>query len=144
MSLISNKCHYALRAVLELASKEGDGPLKIGQIAERQNIPARFLESILRELKQEGITHSVRGKDGGYVLAKPAHQIAVGEVVRLFRSSLFANETNGEVKIGAQANHCVFEALSQEAEAALGEVFDSITFEELLQKQKSFVPNYTI
>ena len=60
--MISNKCNYALRALLELAKRDGGGPATIVDIAQAQSIPARFLEAILRQLKQAGLTESVRGK----------------------------------------------------------------------------------
>jgi Rrf2 family cysteine metabolism transcriptional repressor len=52
--MISNKCVYALKAMLELSLRENDGPVPISEIAQAQNIPSRFLEGILRQLKQAG------------------------------------------------------------------------------------------
>ena len=87
MSLISLKCQYALRAVFELAKRKGEGPVKIGKIAEVQTIPHRFLESILNQLRQSGIVESRRGKDGGYFLARDDGELTVGEVIRIVQGS---------------------------------------------------------
>ncbi len=71
--VLSQKSQYAVRAVFELAKKEGSGPVKAANIAAAQFIPVRFLENILGQLRQAGIVESVRGKEGGYRLAgRPA------------------------------------------------------------------------
>lgn len=82
---VSAKVDYAMRALLEIAAAtEGDpGMLVKGEhLATSQKIPARFLEGILRQLRQAGIVASQRGADGGYRLARPAEQITVADVVR--------------------------------------------------------------
>src|SRR5262249_13731484 len=80
-SLISQKAKYALRALVVLA-KEGDS-LMIGEIAARKNIPRKFLEQILLEMKRHGIVHSRRGKRGGYSLLMPPDKITYGQVLRI-------------------------------------------------------------
>lgn len=82
--MISQKAKYALRALVALARAEPGGQTPtVGEIAAGQNIPKKFLELILLELKRHGIVMSKRGKAGGYMLLKPAHQITFGEVLRL-------------------------------------------------------------
>ena len=73
---ISFKTEYALQAVFDLATQPPGEPVKIADIAQRQNIPQKFLELILASLKQAGFVESRRGAEGGYLLAKPmpAHQ----------------------------------------------------------------------
>jgi Rrf2 family protein len=78
---VSAKVDYALRAVIELAAS-GDGPVKGERIAQAQEIPLKFLENILGDLRHAGIVHSQRGVVGGYWLARPADEITVAEVVR--------------------------------------------------------------
>ena len=79
---VSSKCYYALRAVYALADHAGPEPLKIAEIAEREQIPIRFLEVILNQLKGGGFVQSRRGAEGGYRLARPADQLTVGEIMR--------------------------------------------------------------
>lgn len=81
--MISQKAKYALRALSALARAEAGEPLQISDIAERQHIPKKFLEQILLDLKRHGLVASRRGKQGGYLLLKPADQITYGEVLRL-------------------------------------------------------------
>jgi Rrf2 family protein len=79
---ISAKTDYALRAAIELASLDSDSPVKGEALATAQGIPLRFLENILGDLRNAGIVESRRGVEGGYLLAKPADQIALADVVR--------------------------------------------------------------
>ena len=78
---VSAKADYAARAAAEL-SRATDKPIKADRIAEAQDIPAKFLETILLELKHAGIVRSQRGPDGGYTLARPAEEISVADVIR--------------------------------------------------------------
>ena len=79
---VSAKADYAVRAAIELASMPADEPIKGEVIAAAQEIPLRFLENILTEMRQQGLVHSRRGQEGGYWLAKPADDITIAEVIR--------------------------------------------------------------
>lgn len=81
--MISQKAKYALRALAALARAEAKRPMLIAEIAEQQKIPKKFLEQILLDLKHRGIVMSKRGKEGGYLLLRPAHEITFGEVLRM-------------------------------------------------------------
>jgi Rrf2 family protein len=78
---VSAKADYALRAAIELAAA-GDGPVKGERIAQAQEIPLKFLENILVELRHAGIVRSQRGVEGGYWLARPAEDVSLAEVIR--------------------------------------------------------------
>src|SRR6478672_629425 len=80
--ITSVKGDYALQAILDLAMHHQGVPVKIADIARRQKIPQKFLELILAGLKQGGFVQSRRGAEGGYLLARPADSITVGEVLR--------------------------------------------------------------
>ncbi len=79
---VSAKADYAVRAAIELASSSGDEPVKGEQIAEAQEIPLRFLENILGDLRHHGLVESRRGIEGGYWLSRPPDEITIGEVIR--------------------------------------------------------------
>jgi Rrf2 family protein len=147
---LSQKCQYAIRAVFELSKSYGHGPVKIADIAEAQAIPARFLELILGELKQGGFTESRRGKRGGYLLAAPPQNIAVGDIIRFVEGPL------GPVECEPGAEHqdcplhsnCVFMPLWNEAREAVEEVYNKTSFRDLLERERQmrddYVPSYTI
>ena len=86
--MLSQRTRYAIRALLHLADRYGQGPVQLTEIAERQNIPAKFLTVILSEMKRAGLIETLRGKEGGYWLARPPSEITYGEIVRLTRGSL--------------------------------------------------------
>lgn len=81
--MISQKAKYALRALVALAKAAPGAATFIGDIAETQGIPKKFLEQILLDLKRGGFVRSKRGKAGGYALLKPASEISFGEILRL-------------------------------------------------------------
>jgi Rrf2 family protein len=78
---ISAKAEYSVLAAVALAAAP-DGPIKGDAISDSQEIPARFLENILSDLRHAGIVESQRGSDGGYWLARPADEITLAEVIR--------------------------------------------------------------
>ena len=79
---VSAKADYALRAVLELAAAQGEGPIKGERISQSQDIPLKFLENILLELRHDGLVASQRGAEGGYWLARPPEEITLADVIR--------------------------------------------------------------
>ncbi len=85
---ISAKADYAVRAVVELASKSDEKPIKAERIATAQEIPLNFLENILGELRHAGIVRSHRGAEGGFRLAKPAVAITIADVIRAVEGPL--------------------------------------------------------
>jgi Rrf2 family protein len=86
--MMSKKCKYAIKALVELAKNAGAGSMFTKDIARNQNIPQKFLEQILTELKQGGFVGSKKGYGGGIHLRKAAHQITVADVYRLFDGAI--------------------------------------------------------
>ncbi len=92
---LSKRGEYGLRAMIELAAQRENQPetetvkvMQIKEIAERQHIPAKFLEQILLALKNAGLLHSRMGVGGGYYLARPAQAITLGQIVRILDGPL--------------------------------------------------------
>ena len=86
--MLSQKTRYTIRAFQHLADRWGEGPVRLSEIAERQNIPRKFLTVIMAEMTREGLLVSLRGRDGGYELALPPVDIRYGDLIRLTRGSL--------------------------------------------------------
>jgi Rrf2 family protein len=80
---ISARADYAVRAALQLAASPDDGPMKAEAIADAQDIPHKFLEGILNDMRRGGLVQSQRGGNGGYRLAKPAQSISIADVIRV-------------------------------------------------------------
>jgi Rrf2 family protein len=86
--MLSQKAKYALKALFVLGEHQGTDPVMIAEIAEKANVPRKFLEQILLEMKRRGIVHSVRGKFGGYVLGRKPEDISFAEVLRVIDGPL--------------------------------------------------------
>ena len=146
---ISQKCQYALRAVLELALRGGDTPMKVGLIAEAQAIPTRFLEIILNQLKRGGFVESKRGSDGGYVLARSPAELTMGEVIRFIEGpfepvSCLTGHSEERCSLHGE---CVFLEVWDEARKAMTDVLDRTTLQDLIKRSKQkgpYVASYHI
>ncbi len=86
--MVSTKGRYALRLMIDLAQNEKEGPVSLKEISERQNISMKYLEAIVALLHHGKLVKSLRGKDGGYVLTRPAEKITVAEVMAITEGSL--------------------------------------------------------
>lgn len=85
---VSTKGRYALRVVIDLAEHPGEGYIPLREIAQRQGISEKYLESILKLMVREGLITGLRGKGGGYRLNRPAEEYSVGEILRCTEGSL--------------------------------------------------------
>jgi Rrf2 family cysteine metabolism transcriptional repressor len=139
---ISVKGEYALQAIFDLAANSGAEPVKIAEIARRQKIPQKFLELILASLKQGGFVESRRGAEGGYMLARRAESITVGEVVHFVEG-----RQEERARLRKQADS-PFSDLWERVDFAIAGVLDSTTFAQLVrewtEKHSRFVPNWEI
>jgi len=86
--MLSQRTRYSIRALQHLARHYGAGPIQLADIAEAQNIPAKFLTVILSELSRAGLVATRRGRDGGYWLALPPIDIRYGDIFRLTNGAL--------------------------------------------------------
>jgi len=136
---ISQKAQYALRATFELARNAGNGPVKTAAIAQAQAIPLRFLEIILHELRRAGFVQSRRGSHGGYLLSRDPKALAVGEILSFIEGPTdlvdcgFANGDGG----CPFAPDCAFMPLWEEVRRAVDGVYDSTTFQDLLDGEEN-------
>jgi Rrf2 family protein len=134
---VSQKCQYALRGLFELARRADRSPVAIGEIAAAQAIPARFLEQIFAELRKAGYVASRRGASGGYILLADPAYLTVGEVIRLFEGPLAPVDCTGAG--GGECSlkgACVFEELWDKGRRAIEGVYDSTTFEDLVEADR--------
>jgi Rrf2 family cysteine metabolism transcriptional repressor len=139
---ISVKGEYALHAVFDLSSQPPGQPVRIADIAKRQKIPQKFLELILASLKQGGFVESRRGAEGGYLLARTADAIKVGEVLR------FVEGTRDEKSRVRRQGDSPFSDMWQRVNQAVSEILDETSFADLRRawkdKRAKFVPNWEI
>jgi Rrf2 family protein len=127
---LSVKSDYATRAVLGLARhyQSGDA-VKVETLADQQGIPPKYLVQILIELKSQQIVRSVRGKAGGYLLAKPPAQISLGDVLRCVHGQVFDSPALSDSRCPPELKHAW-----KRVQNAVNERADSISFQQLLEE----------
>lgn len=129
---ISADSEYACRALLELALNWPVRTLtQVSTIAKRQDIPIKYLEQILIQLKSARLVESVRGKQGGYRLARAPREISIGEVMRTIKGPLL------QLADTATQKKSVFTAIWKEVEGSIVKVLDKVNFEDIANKAKS-------
>ncbi|HEY2409356.1 MAG TPA: Rrf2 family transcriptional regulator [Polyangiaceae bacterium] len=130
---LSNKGRYAVRALFDIAFYNEGRPTQVKDIAERQNIPPRFLEQIFQDLKRSGIVGSKRGPQGGYSLSRKASDIRLGDVVRALEGPISLGDRETGLKRAAgpgdarRVTEAVFRDLSSRVEAC----FDAVTIADI-------------
>ncbi len=135
---VTYKGDYALKAILDLSVRYGNGPVTIHDMAKRMDMPIKFLEQVLLELKRAGFVESRRGKIGGYLLARPPAQIRLGEVIEFIDGPL-------EPIACVQKNYsgckdilrCVFRPTWQRVADAVTAIVNKVTFAQLARQYKA-------
>ena len=139
---ISVKGEYALQAIFDLASQRPGEPVRIADIAGRQKIPQKFLELILASLKQAGFVESRRGAEGGYLLARPADSLTVGEVLRFVEGP-----QQGKNRL-RRSLETPFGGMWERVDQAVSDIIDKTSFAELIrgwqEKKSKYVLNWEI
>lgn len=135
---ISTKGRYALRLLLDLAINNTGEYITIKNIAKRQDISDKYLEQIITQLSRAGFVKSARGAFGGYMLAKPAEEYTVGDILRLMEGSLAPVPCleNSDTPC-LRAAECVTLEVWQEIQQAINNVVDNITLADLVARQKA-------
>ncbi len=145
---ISYKGDYALKTLLELAVNYNKGVVSINDLAQKGDIPDKFLEQVLLSLKKGGFVDSKRGVSGGYFLAKPPEEITLGEAIRFIEGPVEPVTCVGKKSYEECKDFktCVFKDIWSQIYAATSLVIDTITFAELVRRfeaKKKEKPNYT-
>ncbi len=137
---ISAKDEYACSAVLELALNfEGEGPVRVQDIATRQGIPIKFLVQIMQILKRVDIVRSRRGTEGGYVLARQPNQITVGDVIHAISGpfvQLSCLESGNFKDNCERETTCHFKPIWADVDRAIASVLNYVTFEDLVRRAR--------
>lgn len=137
---LSKRGEYALRALIQLgiASSLGRPLVQIGELAQQENLPIKFLEQILTQLKEAGYVESKRGKLGGYFLKKTMEEIRFGSVIRLIDGPLApiscASVTAYERCSCPDQEHCGLHMLMLDVRNMLAEVLDGYTLADTVQR----------
>lgn len=142
---ISTKGRYALRLMLDLAINDTGEPVRIRDVAARQEISEKYLEQIISVLNKAGFVRSVRGPQGGYYLMKEPAQYTVGMILRLTEGSLAPVAClDGDVNPCERQESCVTLRLWQMLNQAVSDVVDRVTLADLVEWHKQKAADYVI
>ena len=128
---VSAKADYAIRALVELAAA-GAGPVKGERVAEAQEIPIRFLENILVDLRKAGLVASQRGMDGGYWLAQPAAEITLAQVIRAVDGPLASVRGRRSEELAYEGAAVPLQEVWIAVRASLRRVLDAVTLADIV------------
>lgn len=123
--------------MLALALEYGRGPIMVKEIAERQSLPATYLEQLMTLLRKSGLVNATRGARGGYVLSRPPAEITVAEVIAVLEGPIDLAECPSGVGCCGKPETCALNDLWSEASRALAEVFEQVTLAKLVERQRA-------
>ncbi|CCX88845.1 iron-sulfur cluster assembly transcription factor IscR [Clostridium sp. CAG:590] len=135
---LSTKGRYGLRAMIDLADYSEEMPQSIACIAARQSISDSYLEQLMAKLKKAGLITSIRGAQGGYVLAKPSKEISVGDILRALEDLSPVNcvGLKGEQACGG-SDTCVTRNVWKRIDDSIQHAVDSIFLDELVEDNRT-------
>lgn len=144
MIRISTRGRYALRALLDVARHDGDGPVSRQEIAGRQEISAAYVAQLFRHLQSAGLVEGVKGPGGGYHLGREAASITVADVVRAVEGPMALVAcvlTQGEERLPChRADGCVTHLLWQQVSQAVTDMLNAVTLQDLVEQARLLSP----
>ena len=139
---LTTKSRYGTRLILDLAINAKDAPVRLRQISQRQGISLKYLEKLIRTLKDAGFVKSMRGPYGGYMLAKSQEDISVGDIVRVLEGSdaiTDCAESDNLCGTCNRAGKCLTQYIWAEASAAMFDKLDSFKIDLLIAKSDEII-----
>lgn len=135
---LSTKGHYGLRAMFDLAVHYGKGPIPLKMVAERQQLSENYLEQLIATLRKAGLVNSVRGAQGGYILARRPEDITVGDIIRVLEGPIAPLDCVNEADPGDcdQFNYCISRNVWAKVRDSINEVLDSINLADMCKEAK--------
>lgn len=145
--MLSKKTKYAINALVHLAKQKDNSPTLISEIAKKQNIPQKFLEAILLDLKRNGILSSKRGKGGGYYMLKSPEEVNLAQIMRLFDGPIafIPCVTYNYYEACEECNNeaiCGIRDVFLEVRKKSVEILKRATLKEIITRENLLNPNY--
>ncbi|MDD2495957.1 MAG: Rrf2 family transcriptional regulator [Tissierellia bacterium] len=136
--ILSTKGRYGLKAVFELSLNYGEGPVSLKKISEKYDISENYLEQLFSKLKKNGYIETVRGAQGGYLLAKEPKEITVGMILRTLEGEITTSEClNREVCV--RESICATRGIFEKIENSISNVIDNITLADMYEEHKNII-----
>jgi Rrf2 family protein len=130
--LVSTKGRYALRIMLDMAEQGEDAIVPLKDIASRQDLSLKYLESIMPKLKESGLVTGVAGKGGGYKLSKPADQYSVGEILKVSEDQFAPVACLNDGFVCAKADTCKTLPMWKKLEGIISDYLETVKLTDLL------------
>ncbi|MDW7673150.1 MAG: Rrf2 family transcriptional regulator [Bacillota bacterium] len=133
---LSTKGEYGVRAMFDIAMRHGEGPISLKSIAERQDISEHYLEQLIAGLRKAGLVRSIRGAQGGYILAREPDEIKVGDIIRVLEGPIAPVDCvcEEEPEKCNRAESCVTRGIWAKLRDSISNVLDSITLADMCQE----------
>ena len=138
---LSTRTRYGTRALLDLARYQGDKPVQLKEIAQRQNISLHYLEHIITPMVGAGIIRSIRGAKGGLQLSRKPEQIKLSEVVTLLEGTITPVDCVMDPECCGRSDFCVTRDIWTEMKEAIDKTLDSYTLKDLMEREISKEPS---
>ncbi len=134
---LSTRGRYGLKAIFELSSHYGEGPVPLNEIASKQNLSESYLEQLFSVLRREGVITSVRGAQGGYMISRDPEEITVGQVLRSLEGDMAPSDCilEGDEIACPREDECVTKIVWIKIKESIDNVIDSITLKDMLDDQ---------
>lgn len=130
---ISTKGKYGLRAMVDLAVHSSDCPIPLSSIAERQDLSLGYMEQVFSVLRKAGLVNSIKGAQGGYILADNPQNITVGDVLRALEGDLNVADEQDEQEVNKKSiEYCIKTMVWDKMNQSLNKFADSITLKDLV------------
>lgn len=133
---LSTKTRYGTRAVLDIAMHGGNGPVTLNEIAKRQDVSKKYVGHIVNQLQTAGILESVRGPQGGYMLARPPKQIRLGEIIRALNGSMAPVQCVERPAFCSRSKKCATQEVWTTLKERVDDLIDGVTLADLVKRQK--------
>lgn len=132
---LTTKGRFAVTAMVDLAMRQGKGPVTLAGISERQDISLSYLEQLFGKLRRHSLVDSVRGPGGGYTLAKPLDAVSVADIIRAVDEPMDATQCGGKENCRNE-HRCMTHDLWVSLNEKIYEYLDSVTLGDLVEKQQ--------
>jgi Rrf2 family transcriptional regulator, cysteine metabolism repressor len=132
---LSTKSRYGTRAMLDVALNCHQGPVHLRELAERQELSMKYLEQIVPSLKTAGLLKSIRGANGGYMLAKDPTKISLLDIVEALEGAIIPVECVGDPDLCSRASECAVHDVWKAFQLKMRDVLSSQTLNDLAEKQ---------
>lgn len=146
---LSARTEYAIQALVELSIQSSQEPVQARAIARNQQIPGRFLEQVLNTLRKAGLVESVRGAQGGYILARNPSEIRISEIVEALEGAIADGGCSG-AEAGRPCRHqreqgeCLIRSLNSDLGASVRQHLGGTTLKDLVERTNLRIPMFHI